>query len=224
MYSNSPDYSEAKAWTNKDVDFIDIDLSTARTSVKPEKFDLGGKKIYVSLKAWDDKFTISTSKTVGVATVTLNSKEGTPLELIAGQSYDLRDYVFDNIWVRNTAQSGAMIRLYTSIETNIAPYSNETKIVGETPSSVKVENPIASISPSTNTLAYNTDSTIKRRILCNESHQSVYYLGDDGALTKGPIIPALGGTLVIESGAAVYLKAIGGTVSLNDFFSINHKA
>jgi hypothetical protein len=124
MFDNDQlDFALAKQWNQGDVQFIDIDLSVAR--VKPEAVELGGRFLGVATLAYDDKYTVSSSKSVGNALICLNENQGEPLELTKGVSYDLLK-VFDRLWIRNAAQSGKMLRLMVSSTVKFFPFSSET--------------------------------------------------------------------------------------------------
>lgn len=115
------DYTAGKQWDGDDTNYYDIDLSTART--KPEAIELAGRNIFVSLEAWDDEKTISSTLETGKAVITVNEKSGAPKELSGGMSYKF-GAAFDKIWITNAAQSGKMLRIVSGVETEVAPYSS----------------------------------------------------------------------------------------------------
>lgn len=118
-------FREGKQRTGDDVQRRDFDLSTART--KPEEINIGGRFIYVAQEAYDDKYTLSGSKTVGKALITLNEPNGEAIELNAGVFYRVNT-PFDRLFLRNTAQSNKMLRLIVTTETEIFPYSSDLSI------------------------------------------------------------------------------------------------
>lgn len=164
-----PDFTVAKQWNRDDIQYVDIDLTNART--KPEAFGLAGKKLFVSLVAWDDKFTVSSSKEVGTAVATLNTKDGNPIELAAGLYYDF-GAEFDEVYIRNVAQTGAMLRLVSSVDADIQPFSGEIQIVGATATAMDDAEDVALVAAAAFApiLAANTDrleALIKNTDLAN---------------------------------------------------------
>lgn len=207
----------AKQWAFDDVLYQDIDLSVAR--VKPEEIGLGGQRIFIATKAYDSEYVESTTKSVGTALATLNEKNGRPIELNAGMYYDFNG-AFDAIWIRNTAQANKMLRVYTSANSIIRPFSSEIEVIGNTGIDTQIDEADNDIATAA-TLAFAANLDLKERIIVNDSPYDIMFLGSDNAGTNGPIIPALGGHLAVKATNAVYLMAIGGTAAKELVNSIN---
>lgn len=127
MYNN--DFTEGRQRTNDDIGYVDIDLSVART--KPTELGaIAGKFIFVSLIAWDDKYTKSTTLDVGEAVLTVNEPNGNPIELSAGMSFEKTGNPIDSAYIRNEAQAGKMIRIYYSVETKLQPLQTQSDVAG----------------------------------------------------------------------------------------------
>lgn len=108
----------------------DIDLSVARTKDTPLRIeDLAGRFIYVSGEAWDDEFTVSTLKQVGVASISFNDPYASPIDIQVGKVYKVAEG-FDKLFVRNTAQANKMMRIFTSVNSEIIPFQSELEVIG----------------------------------------------------------------------------------------------
>ncbi len=119
----------AKQWAAEDVQYYDVDLSTARSN-KPLEIELGGAQIYVGQLAYNSKFELDGSSEVGNAIISLNEPNAIPIEINKGQHINT-GVAFDRIFLRNEAQSGKKMRIFVSTNTDMSPFaaSVETTIV-----------------------------------------------------------------------------------------------
>lgn len=179
LRGNTLDFSLAKQWNQGDVQYIDIDLSIAR--LKPEEIGLGGRFLGVATLAYDDKYTVSASKTVGSAIISLNENQGEPIELTKGVSYDF-DSVFDKIWIRNAAQTGKMMRIMVSSTVRFFPFSSETSssVLASETQGIKVNNNASSFFmgrstvTSTSSQIFSSDSRVINRTIKNLGPNTAY--------------------------------------------------
>ena len=213
------DFTKAKQWSNKDVVYDDVDLTAART--KPEEIQLAGKRLYVDLVAFDDKYVISTTKQTGEAIICLNEPNGEPIAIRGGMYFDFNQE-FDRIFIRNTAQSGRMLRLTSSIETEIKPFSAEVQIVGGTSAVLDTIADVA-VNATTTTQILATNAARKEAIISNlAANATVVRVGDSNTgASRGAEIPP-GGSAVIEGGEAIFVyNPSAGTINIGVTYTEN---
>ena len=128
---------------------------------------MAGRFLYADVVAYDDKYTISSSLTTGECTVTVNEPIGNPTYLKKGTGVDFQK-PFNEVYVRNVAQSGAMLRIYSSSETRISPFSSEISVVGNTASNT-VDLVDISILTTATTLVLSTNQNRKSAIIRNNA-------------------------------------------------------
>jgi hypothetical protein len=200
--NNKLDFTISREWNNDDVSYVDIDLSVART--KPEPIDLAGRFIYVSTLAYTDRFTIDTASQVGDALLSVNAASGVPIELTKGIAYDMNG-AFNQLYIRNAAQTGAKMRIFVSTETEIAPFASELDVLGGVNGTL-TDGADVSITTGATTLVLPVDANRKSATISNLlANNTVVRAGSSSAgAARGVEIP-VGGSLVWENTAALYI-------------------
>lgn len=153
------DFTRARQRDYDDLDFYDVDLTSARSS-SPLEVPLQGTVLYVAINAFDSENVISTSKSVGTAVASFNEPNGKPFELVSGIAYKLRQ-PFDRIFLRNAAQSSKMMRIYSTVETDIAPFSSQLKVIGDVGATISDSSDVSVLAgATTQILPVNADRKI----------------------------------------------------------------
>lgn len=215
-YGQNINFTPARQRTFEDVGFIDVDLSTART--KPEALGIAGRTIFIGTLPYDGKYEISSSKSVGQAILTLNEPNGNPIEASKGMFYDFstkenQEGVFNDVYIRNEAQSGKMLRIFFTTQTQIKPFSSEIEISGQIGTTLT---PDADASVTTTVGAAKVAANASRKeLIVKNTGASTIRIGDATiTATKGDQLLA-GEGRVITTTAALYARTETGTSTLS---------
>lgn len=119
--------------------FVDIDLAVARDNVR---FEIGGTFMFAPFAAFDNETTKSTTLSVGHCFIRFG-KSSAPAVYFTGNYQYPDEQGFDEIFVTNSAQSNAMLRLYYSDGPQIRPFSAETAVTVLNPGAIGVPAGIA---------------------------------------------------------------------------------
>lgn len=123
------DFSGVNKGDTDKLNFVDIDLSVARSNVR---FDVGGFSFMnIMPVAFDDATTVSTTKTTGLALARVDDTLGTPILLNPGFEY--RFSGAKTLYVSNAAQPNKMLRVYTATGPNIRMNSQPTVTISALP-------------------------------------------------------------------------------------------
>lgn len=198
------DFQIVKQTAERAFRFKDIDLSTARGKNNPEKIELAGRFLYIAVEAFDDEFTISSTKTVGVGTVSMNDKFAAPIEIAAGRVYRIREG-FENLYLRNTAQANAMMRIYASVNSEVEPFKSTVEIIGGAGGNIDNTADVA-VAATTTTQVLPVNPSRQKAVVSNlQVNGTIIRVGDSttGA-ASGAEVP-IGGSITIESTDAIYV-------------------
>ena len=121
----SPNFINALADADAKIKHVDIDLSVARTNVQ---FLISWTQLFVDQKAYDSEVVISTTLSTGDAFFRRNQAANDAVYLNPGTSFFLGP--FTSIWITNTAQANAMIRIYYMSGPQIQPFASEVTVIG----------------------------------------------------------------------------------------------
>ena len=213
MNTNGIDFTRAKQRDFDDLRYEDVDLSVAHTS-KPLELGLAGTKIFVAKNAYDNKYDVSGSLTVGTCTISLNEPQGNPIELEAGIYYDFK-VPFDRIFVHNPAQSGKSMRIYASNDAEVKPFTQELTISSTIGSGYTTAADVAILTTATTqVLAANTSR--KSFTISNlQANATLVRVGDSGAGAAEGIECPIGGSVTDSHTGAVYVyNPSGSTINI----------
>lgn len=108
--------------------FIDIDLSVARDQ---QRIPIAGSFLLCDLVAFDDKAVKSATLSTGHLFVRLGRSITDYIYMEAGRAWvGSPNDPFDEIYVTNPAQAGAMLRLYYSSGPITFPYQSQVNVAG----------------------------------------------------------------------------------------------
>lgn len=196
-------FTRAKQRDFDDMRYEDVDLATAH-SPKPLELGLAGTKIFVAKNAYDDKFTVSSTLTVGTCLITLNEPQGNPIELEAGIYYDFK-VPFDRIFVHNSAQAGKGMRIYASNDADVKPFTQELTISSTIGGGVTSAADVAILAGATTQVLAANASRKSFTISNLEANATLVRSGDSAAGAAEGIEIPIGGSQTDSHTGAVYV-------------------
>lgn len=206
LYTNDPDFTRALQHDFDGVAFEDVDLTVAHGFGvgKPLELNLAGTALYVGQNAYDNKFVVSSSLTVGTALLTLNEPQGNPIELSKGMAYDFGQ-PFERVFIHNAAQSGTMLRLFATLDARITPFATELQLAGSVATGLTDFADVTILTTAT-TQVLAVNASRKSSVVTNlQANGTVIRVGTSSAgAARGPEVP-IGGSYVHESQAALYV-------------------
>lgn len=193
--------------------FRDIDLSVARDNVE---IPLAGDFLQVPTVAFSGDTTIDTSSSVGEAFVKFDEKDAKPYYLRGGSTVRMKGSPFGTLYLTNTAQAGAKMRIYTSALADSDPQA-VTNFSTDVASSYTAEISDNAVS-TTAVVIVPARSDRKAGLIQNNDALTDLMITVSGG-TTGVVVKAGGGTYTYNHTAAVYGVTAAGTIAAADIIS-----
>lgn len=198
------DFTSVKGKAESAFAYKDVDLTTAAGKNNPQRVELSGRFLYVAVEAFDDEFTISATKSVGVAVVSFNEKFSTPIELSAGRVYRVPEG-FEVLYIRNAAQASSMMRLYSAVNSEVEPFKSSIEVIGGAGATLKDAADVA-IAAGATTLVLAVNPSRQRFTISNlQANGTPVRVGASTAGAARGAEIGVGGSYTEETTDAVYV-------------------